>query len=36
MSSIVGHNIVKIAEEFVEEIHLAPSQQLEEQVEGII
>ncbi len=36
VSSIVGHNIVKIAEEFVEEISLAPSQQLEEQVEGII
>lgn len=36
VSSIVGHNIVKIAEEFVEEISLAPSQQLEEQVEDII
>ncbi len=36
VSSIVGHNIVKIAEEFVEEISLAPSQQLEQQVEEII
>jgi hypothetical protein len=36
VSSIVGHNIAKIAEEFVEEISLAPSQQLEEQVEGVI
>lgn len=36
VSSIVGHNIVKIAEEFVEEISLAPSQQLEEQVGEII
>ena len=36
VSSIVGHNIAKIVEEFVEEISLAPSQQLEEQVEGVI
>ena len=36
VSSIVGHNIVKIAEEFVEEISLSPNQQLEEQIEGII
>jgi hypothetical protein len=36
VSSIVGHNIAKIAEEFVEEISLAPSQQLEEQIEGVI
>ena len=36
VSSIVGHNIVKIAEEFVEEISLFPHPQLEEQIEGII
>ena len=36
VSSIIGQNIVKIAEEFVEEITLSPSQQLEEQVEEII
>jgi hypothetical protein len=36
VSSIVGHNIAKIAEEFVEEISLAPSQQLEEQIEEVI
>ncbi|MDN5847235.1 MAG: hypothetical protein L0H53_13285 [Candidatus Nitrosocosmicus sp.] len=36
VSSIVGHNLVKMAEEFVEEISLAPSQQLEEQIEGVI
>ena len=36
VSSIAGHNLVKIAEEFVEEISLAPSQQLEEQVDRII
>ena len=36
VSSIVGHDIVKIAEEFVEEISLSPHQQLEEQIEGII
>ena len=36
VSSIIGHNISKITEEFVEEISLAPSQQLEEQVEEII
>jgi hypothetical protein len=35
-SSIVGHNLVKMAEEFVEEISLAPNQQLEEQVDKII
>ena len=36
VSSIVGNNIVKIAEEFVEEMSLAPNQQLEEQVNNII
>lgn len=36
VSSIVGHNLVKIAEEFVEEISLAPTQQLKEQVDKII
>ena len=36
VSSIVGNNLVKIAEEFVEEISLAPNQQLEEQVDKII
>ena len=36
VSAIIGHNIAKIADEFVEEISLAPSQQLKEQVEDII
>ena len=36
VSSIVGHNSVKIQEEFLEEISLAPSQQLEEQIEKIV
>ena len=36
VSSIVGHNIIKIEEEFLEEISLAPSQQLEDQVEKVI
>ena len=36
VSSIVGHNLVKIAEEFVEEISLAHTQQLKEQVDKII
>jgi hypothetical protein len=36
VSSIVGHNIVKINEEFLEEISLAPTQQLENQVDKII
>ena len=36
VSSIVGHNIVKITEEFLEEISLAPTQQLEKQVDKII
>jgi predicted peroxiredoxin len=35
VSSIAGHNLVKIAEEFVEEISLAPTPQLEEQVDKI-
>ena len=35
VSSIVGHNLIKI-EEFLEEISLAPSQQLEIQVEKVI
>ena len=36
VSSIVGNNFVKIEEEFLEEISLAPSQQLEEQINKII
>jgi hypothetical protein len=36
VSSIVGHSSVKIQEEFLEEISLAPSQQLEEQIEKIV
>ena len=36
VSSIIGHNSVKIQEEFLEEISLAPSQQLEDQVEKVI
>jgi hypothetical protein len=36
VSSIVGHNIVKIKEEFLEEISLAPTQQLENQIDKII
>jgi hypothetical protein len=36
VSSIVGYNSVKIQEEFLEEISLAPSQQLEEQIEKIV
>ena len=36
VSSIIGHTIAKIAEEFFKDISLAPSQQLEEQVEDII
>lgn len=36
VSSIVGHNIDKIKEEFLEEISLAPTQQLENQVNKII
>ena len=36
VSSIVGHNSFKIEEEFLEELSLAPSQQLEEQIENIV
>jgi hypothetical protein len=36
VSSIVGHSIVKINEEFLEEISLAPTQQLENKVNKII
>jgi hypothetical protein len=36
VSSIVGHNSIKIQEEFLEEISLAPSQQLEEQIEKLV
>lgn len=36
VSSIVGHNLVKIEEEFLEEISLASSQQLEEQINKIV
>ena len=36
VSSIVGNNLIKIGEEFLEEISLAPSQQLQEQVSNII
>ena len=36
VSSIVGQNLIKIEEEFLEEISLAPSQQLEDQVEKLI
>ncbi len=36
VSSIVGNNLIKIEEEFLEEISLAPSQQLEEQINKII
>ena len=36
VSSIVGHNSVKIVEEFLEEISLAPSQQLEEKIAKIV
>ncbi|MGD1835395.1 MAG: hypothetical protein ACPKQO_06710 [Nitrososphaeraceae archaeon] len=36
VSAIVGHNLVKIEEELLEEMSLAPSQQLEEQVREII
>ena len=36
VSSIVGHNLIKIEEEFLEELSLAPSQQLENQVEKVI
>ncbi len=36
VSSIVGNNSVKMQEEFLEEISLAPSQQLEEQINKIV
>ncbi len=36
VSSIVGNNTVKIQEEFLEELSLAPSQQLEEQINMIV
>ena len=36
VSSIVGNNSVKIQEEFLEEISLAPSQELEEQINKIV
>jgi hypothetical protein len=36
VSSIVGNNTIKIQEEFLEEISLAPSQQLEEQINRIV
>ena len=36
VSSIIGHNSIKIQEEFLEEISLVPSQQLEEQIEKIV
>ncbi len=36
VSAIVGHNLIKIEEELMEELSLAPSQKLEEQVGQII
>ena len=36
VSSIVGNNSIKIQEEFIEELSLAPSQQLEDQIEKIV
>src|SRR5215203_6948730 len=36
VSSIVGNNSLKIEEEFLEEISLTPSQQLEEQISKIV
>jgi hypothetical protein len=36
VSSIVGNNSDKIQEEFLEEISLAPTQELEEQISGIV
>jgi hypothetical protein len=36
VSSIVGQNLIKIEEEFLEEISLAPSQQLKSQIENVI
>jgi hypothetical protein len=36
VTSITGHNLVILKDEFLEEISLAPSQQLEEQIEKIV
>jgi hypothetical protein len=36
VSSIVGQNLIKIEEEFLEEISLAPSQKLKSQIEKVI
>jgi len=36
VSSIVGNNSAKIQEEFLEEISLGPSQELEEQINKIV
>ena len=36
VSSVVGQNLIKIEEEFLEEISLAPSQQLEDKVEKVM
>jgi len=36
VSSIVGNNTIRIQEEFLEEISLAPSQELEEQINRIV
>jgi hypothetical protein len=36
VSAIVGHNLIKIEEELMEELSLAPYQELEEQVSEII
>src|SRR5215203_1069270 len=36
VSSIVSQNLIKIEEEFLEEISLAPSQQLKSQIEKVI
>src|SRR5688500_6388377 len=36
LSTIIGHDSVKVQEEFLEEISLATSQQLEEQIEKIV
>jgi hypothetical protein len=36
VSSIVGNNTIKIQQEFLEEISLAPSQQLEEEINRIV
>ena len=36
VSSIVGNNSLKIEEEFLEEISLAPSRQLEEQINKVV